>query len=227
MKKFIVSLCVMVLPIAALAATDTVAQAPQSVAVAAVDAVASKSPQAVVQSALDSLTDRLAKEKGHLKNNSKLLHTIIEENITPYVDIDGIARGVMGQYYRQASSQQKTEFESVFKESLIRTYANGLAAYNNQKIVVKPYKPGSDPKKAQINVEVTGDTGTVYPVTFQMRQDGQGQWKAQNLLLNGINLGLTFRNQFAAAVSANNGDISKAIANWTPDTAALEKKDKP
>lgn len=206
MKKFIVAFLMMLLPLAVFAAEQN--------------------PQAVVQTAISGLTDRLTKEKPNLKNNSKLLHTIIEENITPYVDIDGIARGVMGQYYRQANDQQKTQFIGVFKESLIRTYANGLAAYNNQKVVVKPYKPGNDPKKAQVDVEVTGDSGTVYPVTFQMRQDAQGNWKAQNLLLNGINLGLTFRNQFTAAVNANNGSIDKAIANWAPDTSSLEKKDK-
>jgi phospholipid transport system substrate-binding protein len=64
----------------------------------------------------------------------------------------------------------------------------------------------------------------VYPVTFQMKKDAQGNWKTQNLIVNGINLGLTFRNQFAAAVDANNGSIDRAIAGWAPDTQVAKGK---
>ena len=123
-----------------------------------------------------------------------------------------------------ATPAQRTEFARVFKESLIRTYAKGLTSYENQKIVFKPYKPGTDPKKAQVDVDVYGNTGQIYPVTFQLQMDNAGAWKVQNLILNGINLGLTFRNQFGSAVESNAGSIDKAIAGWTPDTKALDDK---
>jgi phospholipid transport system substrate-binding protein len=204
MKKLF-ALMLMILPVFALA------DAPQD-------------PQAVVQSAVTSLTARLKAEKPHLKDNPKLLYSIIDENITPYVDINGIAKRVMGQYYRQATDQQHAQFIATFKDSMVRTYANGLASYNNQKITFLPFKQGDDQAIAQVDVQVTGDSGTVYPVTFQMKKDAQGNWKTQNLIVNGINLGLTFRNQFAAAVDANKGDIGKAIAGWAPDTQVAKAK---
>jgi phospholipid transport system substrate-binding protein len=185
---------------------------------------APQDPQAVVQSAVTALTARLQAERPKLKDNSELLYSIINENITPYVDINGIAKRVMGQYYRQSTDQQRLQFAATFKDSMIRTYANGLASYNNQKITFMPYRAGDDPAIAQVDVQVTGDTGTIYPVTFQMKKDAQGNWKAQNLIVNGINLGLTFRNQFAAAVGANNGSIDKAIAGWAPDTRVVKGK---
>jgi phospholipid transport system substrate-binding protein len=67
-----------------------------------------------------------------------------------------------------------------------------------------------------VDVNVTGDSGTVYPVTFQMKKNAQGQWMAENLIVNGINLGLTFRNQFGSAVNDNNNNLDKAIAGWAP-----------
>ena len=140
----------------------------------------------------------------------------------PFVDIDGIARSVMGQYFRQATPAQQKEFARVFKQSLVRTYAKGLTSYEDQKIVFKPYKAGTDTQKAQVNVDVHGDGGQVFPVTFQMQMDKAGKWKVRNLILNGINLGLTFRNQFSSAVESNRGSLDKAIAGWMPDTKALE-----
>lgn len=183
---------------------------------------ATESPQQVLQSATDALLSRITKDKETLKKDPQALYTLVEQNITPFMDIDGIARRVMGQYYRQATPAQQAEFARVFKQSLIRTYAKGLTNYEGQKIVFKPYKAGTDPKKAQVEVDVHGSTGQVYPVTFQMQLDKAGAWKVQNLILNGINLGLTFRNQFGAAVESNRGSIDKAIAGWTPDTKAID-----
>lgn len=183
---------------------------------------AAESPQQVLQSATDALLARITKDKETLKKDPQALYTLVEQNITPFMDIDGIARRVMGQYHRQATPAQRTEFARVFKQSLIRTYAKGLTNYEGQKIVFKPYKAGTDPKRAQVEVDVHGSTGQVYPVTFQMQLDKAGAWKVQNLILNGINLGLTFRNQFGAAVESNRGSIDKAIAGWTPDTQAID-----
>ena len=185
-------------------------------------ATASSNPQVVVQEATDALLTRITKERAVLMKDEAALFRVVEENITPFVDVDGIARSVMGQYFRQATPAQQKEFARVFKQSLVRTYAKGLTSYEDQKIVFKPYKAGSDPQKAQVNVDVHGDGGQIYPVTFQMQLDKGGQWKVRNLILNGINLGLTFRNQFGSAVETHRGNLDKAIAGWAPEVKVPE-----
>lgn len=180
-------------------------------------------PQQMVENATRALLDRVLKEKAELQRDPEALFRLVDENITPFVDVDGIARGVMGQYFRQATPAQQQEFARVFKQSLVRTYARGLTAYDNQRIVFKPYRAGNDATRAQVEMEVHA-SGQVYPVTFQLQTDKAGQWKVRNLIINGINLGLTFRNQFASAVEANRGNIGRAIAGWSPDTRALEDK---
>lgn len=179
-------------------------------------------PQVVVQKSIDALVARIVKERKVLQKSPAALTALVEQNITPFVDIPGIARGVMGQYFRQASPEQRNRFAATFKQSLIRTYANGLAGYNNQKIVVKPYTPGSDINRAQVDVEVTLESGTMVPVTFQMVRDGAGVWKARNLIINGLNLGLTFRKRFAEVVEQSAGNLDKAIVGWSPDAATID-----
>jgi phospholipid transport system substrate-binding protein len=63
------------------------------------------------------------------------------------------------------------------------------------------------------------DTGTVVPVTYKLIQSGDS-WKLRNLTLNGIDIGLTFRNQFATAVQANNNNLDLAIKNFIPSANA-------
>jgi phospholipid transport system substrate-binding protein len=59
--------------------------------------------------------------------------------------------------------------------------------------------------------------GKVYPMEYSVMKMPAGDWRIRNVIVNGINLGLTYRNQFAAAVTspANRGDLDKVIAGWT------------
>ena len=55
--------------------------------------------------------------------------------------------------------------------------------------------------------------------------DKGNQWKIRNINVSGIDLGLQFRNQFAATVKRNGGNLDKAIANFEPDAeVAVNKK---
>lgn len=180
-------------------------------------AVAAESnPRTVVEQSINQITAQLKQDKQRLQQDPKALERLIEEGIEPFVDVPGIARGVMGQFFRQATPEQRQRFVKVFRDSMIRTYSNGLGAYDNQKIVVRPLRPSDSPDRAQVDVEVTLDNGTVIPVVFQMVRDGQGQWKARNLIVNGLNLGLAFRQRFAQLVEQNRGSVERAINAWSP-----------
>ena len=49
-----------------------------------------------------------------------------------------------------------------------------------------------------------------------------GEWKLINVVLNGINLGKTFRSQFAQAYKQYGGNLDKVIDHWgqAPQTGA-------
>ncbi|MNW69387.1 Toluene tolerance, Ttg2 [compost metagenome] len=67
--------------------------------------------------------------------------------------------------------------------------------------------------------------GEKIPVSFQLADKGT-QWKIRNINVSGIDLGLQFRNQFAATVKRNGGDLNKAIATFQPDADAAVNQNK-
>lgn len=187
--------------------------------------IASTSVQAALEPApvfvkriSDTLVDRLVKERASYQKNPAVLNTIVKENVEPHVDFEGFARGVMGQYYRQATPAQRSTFTQTFRQSLIRTYAKGLAAYNNESYTIRPFTPGRDPSKAVVSMDFKTSNGTI-PVTYQLIQSGDS-WKVRNVSLNGIDIGLTFRNQFSSTVQSNKGNLDSAIKNFTPSADA-------
>ena len=57
-----------------------------------------------------------------------------------------------------------------------------------------------------------------------MRLGDDGSWRMYNIIINGINIGLTYRNQFASAMKApeNNGSLDAVINGWGETIANVD-----
>ena len=134
----------------------------------------------------------------------------------PIIDFRRVSALVMGKkYYVAASKSERLEFIEVFKNSLLDTYSETLAQWQDQKIVT--LFPDEEIFANQVNVKQNLYTSSsVYPIKYTVRRIGD-EWKIINIVVNGVNLGLTFRNQFRALADSNNGNISKTISYWVSD----------
>lgn len=191
---------------------------PASVVVAALQSPAGNlpPPHQVIEKATRDVLDRIVRDRPLFKKNPEHLYVIIEENLVPYVDFDRIARRVMAKHFQKATPDQQQRFRAAFKTSLIRAYGTALAEYDNQKFVLKPPGKGDvEAARATVNMEMTASDGTVYPLSYAMYVNAQGAWKLENMVLNGINLGLTYRNNFAELFQQCGGDIDKVIVGWS------------
>lgn len=137
----------------------------------------------------------------------------VEGVLAPVVDFDYIARGVMGNYAKQATDAQRERFAKVFKRGLITTYAKGLAGYGNHDISVLPPEGDISGKRSTSVLLEVREGDSVNRLAFTMIKRDSG-WKIANMILDGVNLGKTFRNQFAQAMQKN-GDIDTVIDNWS------------
>ncbi|MGB0662915.1 MAG: MlaC/ttg2D family ABC transporter substrate-binding protein [Pontibacterium sp.] len=140
--------------------------------------------------------------------------TDIDQALSTVVDFDYISKLVMGKYYRQATPQQQAEFAGVFKDTLYRTYAKALVGFEMESYSISP--PISESPKPQnqiVTVNVVSKSGNQYSLLYYMVDRGDG-FQLVNVVLNGINLRLTFKNQFASIVQRNRGNIAKSIADW-------------
>lgn len=138
----------------------------------------------------------------------------LSEILDPVIAFDYIARGVMGNYAKDVTKAQVSQFAKSFKLGLVNTYGNGMSNFSDLEIVVlPPKKPVGEQRRVVVVQEISGGTDTNL-VSYSMAKNNQGQWKIINVVLNGINLGQTFRGQFAAEVKKNKGDVIKTIDEW-------------
>ena len=185
-------------------------------------AMAAQTPHDVVQGTTTELLGDLKANKDQYKSNPNAFYEALNRILGPVVDADGISKSIMTvKYSRKATPEQMQRFQENFKRSLMQFYGNALLEYNNQGIVVDPAK-ADDGKRASVGMKVTGNNGAVYPVQYTL-ENIAGEWKVRNVIVNGINIGKLFRDQFADAMQRNGNDLDKTIDGWAGEVAKAKQ----
>ncbi|MEC9291447.1 MAG: ABC transporter substrate-binding protein [Pseudomonadota bacterium] len=166
------------------------------------------SAQVAVESAAMEMMDFIKTQQGLTEVDT----TQIESMLTPIIDFNGIAKAVMGKHRKVMSEDQKTAFNRVFKETMVNLYSKSLTEFAITAIDVKPIENQTN-EKAAASMVVTEASGKTYNVNYSLRNI-DGNWMVRNVILDGVNMGLTYRNQFNSAMTQYGGDIEKVIASW-------------
>jgi phospholipid transport system substrate-binding protein len=186
------------------------------------NAVAAPSAHELIQDTTTRLLADLAANKEKYKQSPKEFYDALNGIVGPVVDADGISRSIMTvKYSRKATPEQMQRFQENFKRSLMQFYGNALLEYNNQGITVSPAKDESG-TRTSVDMQVRGSSGSIYPVSYTLEKIN-GEWKVRNVIINGINIGKLFRDQFTDAMQRNGNDLDKTIDNWAGEVAKAKE----
>ncbi|MAF31339.1 MAG: hypothetical protein CMF60_08465 [Magnetococcales bacterium] len=175
-------------------------------------------PVSVVKTSIDKVMLSIDVNRDSFDQNPDVLTNEMIVILDPVVAFDSIASGVMGRYRKDASDEQIEKFAKTFKKTMVKLYAKALISFESKSIeVLEPSAEDISPKKAKIVSHVTAENGTVYKVIYSMRKSKEGVWQARNMIVDGINLGLTYVNQFDSAMNRYGGDIDLVINSWQSD----------
>lgn len=183
-----------------------------------VAAQAADGPRELIADRVNEITQRIENNREQLQQDEAFARTMVREEIGDLVDFKRITRLVMARHFSEASRDQKYRFLKTFRESLINTYASGLTMYKGQEIRVLPAEDGDiEEDNASVRMEIRTKEGEVIPIRYSLFRDDDGDWKVQNVIVNGLNLGKTFRSQFDQLVQEHGGDIDAVIDNWSTE----------
>ena len=182
-----------------------------------INVASASSPQQFIDSQAQEMVSIIRNNQELYAKDPELFKDKINEVFEPMVDFRRVGASVMGKkYYLAASASQRLQFIQSFKTSLLDTYSSTLAQWGDQKIItifpeVSEFKRTEDVQQNLIT------SSNIYPITYKVRKDKNGNWLIINIIVNGVNLGLTFRNQFQALAKEHNENIDEIIKHWTSD----------
>ena len=149
----------------------------------------------------------------------------IDQALAQLVDWRGFATAVMGEFYSRGRSldaegqavlkAQRDRFAGTLREGLIRSYAKGLLAFGGASMEVQGVEASPQSARiASVTQLVYGEADRVYTIRYQMGQYKDGKWRLRNLIIETINLGEIYRNQFSALARAADDDLDQVINGW-------------
>ena len=177
-------------------------------------------PAELIRGSTDRVLELLAEAQGAeaSADTARRLAAQLEEALVPVVDFPGIARAVMGKHRSKATRGQQLAFAEVFRTSLISLYTRTFRAFEVEEARVQPLPPDFDAAsdRTSVAMQVTTADGDNYDLAYSMRRDDDGAWVVRNIIVDGINLGLTYLNQFDGAM-ARHGSIDAVIDRWSEE----------
>lgn len=171
------------------------------------------SPYEVIEVTGNSLFAKIADNQASLKKFPELMRDIVEEELMPSVDYQYAAFKILGKHLRKTTKEQRESFVIAMRSYLVRTYANALTQYTNQKVLYEPAaKLKDDAKAASVDVKIIDSGKPDIKITFQMRKDTRTeQWRAYDMIVEGISL-----------ISSKQAEFNRKISDLGLDQVTLE-----
>ncbi|WP_409523264.1 MlaC/ttg2D family ABC transporter substrate-binding protein [Nitrincola sp. MINF-07-Sa-05] len=179
-----------------------------------------KEASQVVEKATDEMLAMMKDETLRQEANREQLLGEVERIVEEVIDFEHFARRVMGRYVRTATDEEVLRFADTIKQTLIRTYSLAMVGFEVRSYTITPpHAPSPEPGMQVVNVTVTSGEGQDFGLLYYMLKQDSG-WKLVNVMVDGINLRITFRNQFADMYQRNRS-ISATIDSWEEKIASV------
>jgi len=160
----------------------------------------------VGQNAINSLTNTEVTQTEREEVFRKILHQTFELKL--------IARFALGRFWRRASKAQQIEYIALFEEFIVKAYAARFADYKGENFIVGKVRNINE-RDNLVQSEVVLANGRKIMVHWRVRS-GKAL-KIIDVLIEGVSMAITQRDQFAAIINQNGGKIDGLLS-------ALHKK---
>lgn len=160
-------------------------------------AAAGAGPRQVVKTTADQVLQALTQHAGN--HHPGELYQLVDRIVIPHMDFQRMSRWVLGRYWRRATPDQRTRFVRGFRNLLVRTYTTALAQYHGQTIDYEPVNLSGGARDVTVHTKIRQTGGPPIPVAYRLHNE-HGDWKAYDVIIDGMSLVANYRSTFAAQV---------------------------
>lgn len=185
-------------------------------------------PEALLKQATNELLAISKAAREYVEQDRKRYYGEAEKILDQVIATDYFARGVMATYasarlYRSlqtdaeklAFRERVGKFSQALEQVLIAKYADALLAFDGERIDIERIDNRAEQGRATLMQTIYDKSNQTYSVQYNLHQQKDDSWLITNVIVEGVNLGATYRNQFAEAVEKNRGDVDYVVDHWT------------
>ncbi len=125
-------------------------------------------------------------------------------------DIPQIARFVLGRYWRTATPEERAEYTKLFEEFIIQTYAQRFGDYGGESLKIGDGSRNGD-DDIIVASQILRPNGPPVKVDWKLRPE-QSSFKIVDVVVEGVSMAVTQRDDFSATIQSHGGKIEGLIA---------------
>ena len=172
--------------------------------------------EAFVESTSQNILAKINEGRAEFEQDPSVLYGQMSVILDTLVDFETLTRGVMGKFYKGATDDQRVEFLRTLRINIIEIYTKALVKFKSKAIEILPLKK-KPTSTATVSMNVTTQDDKTFRLTYSMAKK-ESQWRVRNIIVDGINMGLTYRSQFDSMMISNDNDINAVINTWGTPT---------
>jgi phospholipid transport system substrate-binding protein len=210
-------------------------------AAGAATAISRDDPETLVRQATSQLLEVSRAAKAYASEDPERYYRAVDGVLDQVLDIHYFARGVMATYAskraydalpteseKQAFRDRIERFVEAIKRVFMVKYSDALLTFAGERIDVARLPTDADqPDHASVQQTIYDDNGKHYVVQYSLHRVKDGGWMIYNVIVEAVNLGQTYRSQFAEAVEAHHGDVDYVVAHWVDLMLAHDSEQTP
>ena len=164
----------------------------------------SSDPKQFVSEVVDE-TKRILMETNTKEYKTKKL----SEMALKTVDIKGVAYYSLGNYRKELNDEQLKEYLILFEKYFLKSFSSRLTDYSEPKIEVISAKI-LNPKYTMVESLLLGsDKKPEVKIDWRIYTKNPDKPLIRDLIIEGLSLARTQKEEFSSVIEANNGDITK------------------
>jgi phospholipid transport system substrate-binding protein len=121
------------------------------------------------------------------------------------IDLEIIARLILGRHWRSASEVQQAEYLELFRAFALDNLASRLHVYDGQDFEIVGAQAVNE-RDAVVATRVTGGGRQPLKVDWRVRERGDGDLVAIDVIVEGVSLIVTQRSEFSAVIERRGMD---------------------
>lgn len=166
----------------------------------------SQTPELIVEQTSAELLEIINKDADRIRNDAEFVDSIVNQIVLPIIDLQSMGKLILGKHWKTASEQQRADFVEQFKLMLIRTYAKSVADFGDAEIVILPNEDQQQGKFYRVKTQVSLSGSAPLNVDYMFRQQKDTQWKAFDLIVDGLSMVKNFRSSFGREITETSLD---------------------
>ena len=159
--------------------------------------------QSTVNRASEALNNKFSKEEKIEK---------LKEIASETVDIKGIGFYTLGAYRKSISDDQIKQYETLFKQYFLKSFASRLAEYSNPEIEVVSKKKLNENYTMVSSILVSTEKRPEVKINWRIYTKNSENPLIRDLIIEGLSLARTQKEEFSSIIQSNDGDINALFA---------------